>query len=118
MTLALDNQDDGVQHNWALYDTEKAAKQGKQALAATNTQAGPGTREVTFTVNWDPAIHIPLKDDFQDPLPRNYQIVLPNPPGGTWTFAAFLTGMGHEYPYDDKMAADFTFKISGALTFV
>jgi predicted secreted protein len=74
--------------------------------------------EVTFTVNWDPAIHLPLKDDFQDPLPRNYQIVLPNPPGGTWSFAAFLTGMGHEYPYDDKMSADFTFKISGSPAFV
>jgi predicted secreted protein len=73
--------------------------------------------EVTFTVNWDPAIHLALKDDFQDPLPRNYQIVLPNPPGGTWSFSAFITGMGHEYPFDDKMSADFSFKISGNPTF-
>lgn len=75
------------------------------------------TGEVTFTVNWDPAIHVSLISDFQDPTPRNYRIVLASPPGGTWDFAAFITGMSHEYPHDDKMSADFTFKISGAPTF-
>lgn len=74
--------------------------------------------EVTFTVNWDPAIHIPLKDDLKDPLPRNYRIVLPTPPGGEWRFPAIATGMEHEYPHDDKMSADFTFKISGEPIFV
>lgn len=69
--------------------------------------------EVTFEVNYDPAIHNVLKDDFQDALPRNYRIVLPNPPGGQWDFAAFITAMGLEFPHDDKMSADFTFKISG-----
>lgn len=73
--------------------------------------------EVTFEVNWDPAIHVGLVDDFQDPAPRNYRIVLPDPPGGDWEFGAFITGMGHEYPHDDKMSADFTFKISGAPVF-
>jgi predicted secreted protein len=74
--------------------------------------------EVTFTVNWDPSIHMPLKDDFQDPLPRNYRIALPTPPGGQWEFAAFIIGMEHEYPHDDKMSADFSFKISGEPDFV
>lgn len=74
--------------------------------------------EVTFEVNWDPNIHIPLKDDFQDPLPRNYRIVLPDPPGGHWEFAAFITGMEHEFPHDDKMSAEFTFKVSGEPEFV
>lgn len=69
--------------------------------------------EVTFEVNWDPAIHVPLIDDFQDPLPRNYRIVFPDPPGGGFTVAAFITGMDHEFPHDEKMSADFTFKISG-----
>jgi predicted secreted protein len=73
--------------------------------------------EVTFTVNWDPDIHVVLVDDFQDPTPRNYKIVLPTPPGGEWAFSAFITGMSHEYPHDDKMSADFTFKISGEPTF-
>ncbi len=73
--------------------------------------------EVGFEVNWDPAIHNVLKADFQDPLPRNYRIVLPTPPGGTWTFPGFITGMGHEYPHDDKMSAEFTFKISGEPVF-
>lgn len=69
--------------------------------------------EVTFEVNWDPADHASLKLDFADPLPRQYRILLPTPPGGNWTFSGFITGMGHEYPHDDKMSADFTFKISG-----
>lgn len=69
--------------------------------------------EVTFEVNWDPAIHQPLQDDYQDPQPRNYKIVLPAVPGGEWAFAGFITNSTHEYPHDDKMAAEFTFKISG-----
>lgn len=73
--------------------------------------------EVTFEVNWDPAIHVPLIDDFQDPLPRNYRIVFPSPPDGQFDFAAFITGMDHEFPHDDKMSADFTFKISGKPVF-
>jgi predicted secreted protein len=73
--------------------------------------------EVTFEVNWDPALHVGLIADFQDPTPRNYQIVMPDPPGGDWAFTGFITGMGHEYPHDDKMSADFTFKISGEPVF-
>ena len=73
--------------------------------------------EVTFTVNWDPGEHVALIDDFQDAQPRNYKIVMPDPPGGDWEFPAFITGMGHEYPHDDKMSADFTFKIAGAPAF-
>lgn len=69
--------------------------------------------EVTFEVNWDPAEHATLKADFNDALPRQYRILLPSPPGGNWTFSGFITGMTHEYPYDDKMSAEFTFKISG-----
>lgn len=69
--------------------------------------------EVSFEVNYDPAIHNVLKADFQDPLPRNYRIVLPTPPGGQWAFKAFITNMGPEFPHDDKMSAEFTFKVSG-----
>lgn len=74
--------------------------------------------EVTFEVNWDPTEHaVSLPTDFEDPLPRQYRILLPTPPGGNWTFSGFITGMGHEYPHDDKMSAEFTFKISGKPTF-
>jgi predicted secreted protein len=74
--------------------------------------------EVTFEVNWDPDLHVGLVEDFQDPVPRNYKIVLPDPPGGEWQFQGFITGMDHEFPHDDKMSADFTFKISGKPEFV
>ncbi len=73
--------------------------------------------EVSFEVNWDPSIHVGLIADFEDPLPRSYQIVMPTPPGGRFNFEGFITNMGHEFPLDDKMSADFTFKISGKPTF-
>lgn len=73
--------------------------------------------EVSFTVNYDPELHNILEGDFQDPQPRNYRIVLPNPPGGYWEFRAFLTGMSLSFPLEDKMTADMTFKVSGRPNF-
>lgn len=73
--------------------------------------------EFTFDVNYDPAIHNILQNDFDDPLPRNYKLVLPDPPGGSWGFSAFITGMELEFPHDDKMTASMTFKVSGRPTF-
>lgn len=73
--------------------------------------------EVTFTVRYDPDLHNSLIDDFDDPLTRNYQIHLPDPPTGIWNFAAFITNKGLSFPMEDAMAADFTFKISGKPTF-
>ncbi|WP_017602209.1 phage tail tube protein [Nocardiopsis lucentensis] len=73
--------------------------------------------EVTFTVRYDPDLHNPLQDDFDDEQTRNYQIRLPDVPGGIWNFSAFITNMGLSFPMEDAMGADFTFKISGKPTF-
>jgi plastocyanin len=50
VTVTLDNQDAGVQHNWALYESESAAKKNSQPIASSPIKEGPNTSSVTFTV--------------------------------------------------------------------
>lgn len=48
--LTIDNQDNGIVHNWALYTSEDAADAGEAALASTGLEAGPIQQQLTFTV--------------------------------------------------------------------
>ena len=70
--------------------------------------------EVSADINYDPSKHDTLVADFDDDEPRNYQLVFPD--GTTWSFAAILTGFEPEAPYDDKLAASLTFKVTGKPT--
>lgn len=72
--------------------------------------------EVSFDVNYDPALHDVLVQDFEDTEPRNWQVVFPVTPVATWKFAAIMTGFEPEAPYDDKLAASLTLKVSGKPT--
>lgn len=72
--------------------------------------------EVTADINYQPALHDVLVDDFDDTAPRNYQIVFPDTAATTWTFGALITGFEPESPYDDKAAASLTFKVTGKPT--
>ncbi|MFB6517439.1 phage tail tube protein [Streptomyces sp. NPDC056401] len=72
--------------------------------------------EVSIDVNYDPANHDDLIDDFDDDAPRNYQIVFPDQDTTTWAFKAVMTGFEPEAPYDDKLSATLTFKVSGKPT--
>jgi hypothetical protein len=72
--------------------------------------------EVGLEINYDPTENThDLDDDFDDVDPRNYQIVIL--PGTedehTWDFAAILTELSDEFPYDDKMGRSLTVKITG-----
>jgi predicted secreted protein len=69
--------------------------------------------EVSADVNYDPSEHDILVDDFADALPRSYRIVFPDPDATSWTFQAILTGFEPDAPYDDKLTATLTWKISG-----
>lgn len=69
--------------------------------------------EVSVDVNYDPALHDVLVQDFEDQNPRNYQIVFPVTPAVAWSFTAILTGFSSEAPYDDKLSASLTLKVSG-----
>ncbi|WP_405710108.1 phage tail tube protein [Streptomyces xanthophaeus] len=72
--------------------------------------------EVSLDVNYAPANHDALVEDFDDDEPRNYQIVFPDPDTTTWSIKAVMTGFESEAPYDDKLAATITFKVSGKPT--
>lgn len=72
--------------------------------------------EVSLDVNYDPAKHDSLVQDFDDSAPRNYKLVFPVTPSVVWSFPALLTEFSSEAPYDDKLAASITFKVSGKPT--
>lgn len=72
--------------------------------------------EVSADINYQPALHDTLVDDFDDTAPRNYQIVFPDATSTTWSFGAIITGFEPESPYDDKAAASLTFKVTGKPT--
>jgi hypothetical protein len=52
--------------------------------------------------------------DFDDDEPRSYRIEWPS--GAAWTFDAILTGYEPDSPYDDKLSASLTWKITGKPT--
>lgn len=66
--------------------------------------------EVEFDVNLDPALHFSLLDDFEAPAPINYQVAFPD--GTTLAFGTILTGFDIDAPYDDKLSASITMKIT------
>lgn len=72
--------------------------------------------EVSFDVNYDPAKHDSLNEDFHDPLPRNYKIVFPDDATTTWAFKAVMTAFEPTAPHDDKMTASLSFQVSGKPT--
>ncbi len=45
-TITYDNTDGGVPHNFSLYSTEQAYKDDEEAIAATETLAGPIVQEL------------------------------------------------------------------------
>lgn len=73
--------------------------------------------EVTITINYDPAeaTHTALDADFEETTLRAYQIVIL--PGTsdehTWEFTAMVKSIGDEFPIDDRMEREVTFKVSG-----
>lgn len=76
--------------------------------------------EVSITLNYDPgtSTHSDLDADFEENALRDYQVVIL--PGDvdehTWDFSALITDLGDEFPFDDKMEREATFKISGKPT--
>jgi len=76
------------------------------------------TGEVSADVNYDPSVHDELLSDFDSPFPRRYRITWPDPAGTQWEFDAGLIGFEPEAPFDDKLAASLTWKVSGIPDFV
>ncbi|MGW0938877.1 phage tail tube protein [Streptomyces sp. NPDC002666] len=72
--------------------------------------------EVTVDVNYDPAVHDALVADLLEEEPTNFQLVFPSTPPVTWAFAAVMTGFEPSAPFDDKLSASITYKVSGKPT--
>lgn len=66
--------------------------------------------EVSVDANYDPSEHDKLVADFEEDEPINYEIAFPD--GTVWTFGAILTNFEPEAPYDDKLTASITLKVT------
>lgn len=73
--------------------------------------------EVSITLHYDPAVHDVLLADLDIKNPVKYQISWPPEVGGSWQFAAVITGFAPAAPSDDKLTAELTFQVSGKPTF-
>lgn len=73
--------------------------------------------EFSIEVNYDPTVHDDLVAHMDTSDPKNYKITFPGSLG-SWTFTAVMTGYAPEAPYDDKLAAEISFQVSGKPTVV
>lgn len=46
--IIFDNQDNGIPHNWALYESQEAADNGEASIVASEIETGPVTQHVVF----------------------------------------------------------------------
>lgn len=102
----------------------------RDAIDATHSQSPekwrefiPGLRdggEVTLEVNFIPAGigTTQILNTFNSDDPVNARINFPDSPVTTWTFTAFITSFEPDAPFDDKMSATVTFKLSGKPSFL
>jgi predicted secreted protein len=67
--------------------------------------------EVSVDVNYDPAVHDVWVDDLDDTDPRDYQLEFPE--GTVWAIKALLTSFEPTAPFDDKLTASTSFKVTG-----
>jgi predicted secreted protein len=67
--------------------------------------------EVSADINRRPGVHDVLIEDFEDDDPRTYRIEWPS--GAAWTFDAILTGYEPDSPYDNKLTASLSWKVTG-----
>lgn len=67
--------------------------------------------EVSLDVNYQPSVHDVFVEDLDDENPRNYNLVFPD--GTEWAFPAIMTNFEVSAPFDDKLTATVTFKVTG-----
>lgn len=70
--------------------------------------------ELTMEVNYDPALHGTLFSALG--VSQGHRITLPDAGAATITFDGFVSGMTAQAPYDDKLSASVTVKVTGAVT--
>lgn len=78
--------------------------------------------EISFTVNWQPAAathgySAGLLYVFSNRLTRLWRLIFTDSGATTYQFYAFITGLDIKTPFDDKVSADLTIKLTGLPTF-
>lgn len=71
--------------------------------------------ELSMELNYDPADHGTIFGLVGDD-PLGHKITLPDSGAAEVTFDAIVTGFSAQAPYDDKLSATVTIKVSGAVT--
>lgn len=72
--------------------------------------------EVSIDLNFTKAGYEIINEDFEDDLPVDYQIVLPDTEKTTLSFTALCTKLDLKAPKTDKISCSATFKVSGKAT--
>jgi predicted secreted protein len=67
--------------------------------------------DVELDINFDPANHSLLIEDFDDPDPRNYRLIWPD--GTQCALTAVLSELSPASPHDDLLTASIKFAVSG-----
>lgn len=96
------------------------------SIDVTNLDSTAGYREfkmsfrdsgqVTLNMNFTRDGYDNMNDDFESDDPVNYQVVLPDTGATTFEFSAFVQNLGMAIPFDDKVTATVTLKITGQVT--
>lgn len=71
---------------------------------------------VTLNMNFTRATYDLMKDDFENDDEQIYEIVLPDDDVTSVEFLGLVTELPLTIPTDDKVTADVTIKVSGAVT--
>ena len=71
---------------------------------------------IALAMNFTRAEYEQMKTDFESDVLQSYEIVLPDAENTTLEFVGLVTEAPLTIPPDDKITADITIKISGAVT--
>lgn len=71
---------------------------------------------VSLTMNFTRATYDLMLADFESATPRQYEIILPDTDVTSFEFCGLVTELPLEIPTDDKVTANCTIKLTGAVT--
>lgn len=70
---------------------------------------------VTLPMNFTRSTYETMNNDFEANVHQHYEIELPDTETTTFEFVGLVTELGLAIPVDDKITADVTIKVSGAI---
>jgi predicted secreted protein len=96
------------------------------SIDVTNLDSTGGYREfimsfrdggqVSLNMNFSRDGYDSMNDDFETDTSVNYQVVMPDTGATTFEFAGYVMDLGMAIPFDDKVTATVTVKVTGQIT--